>query len=67
MKTHEQLLDENNRLRAAVRSVTPNAVIRELAEKIRVQAAWSPVPDYRAGMMAAANMLDFGAPNGDPE
>jgi rRNA-processing protein FCF1 len=61
MRTREQLQEENTRLRAAVRSVTPNVVIRELAEAIRAEAIRSPLPEWRNGMLQAAAMLDGGA------
>lgn len=58
MKTREELQDENNRLRAAIREVEKWAGLREVVARIREEAGRSVVPDYRAGMLLAAGMLE---------
>jgi hypothetical protein len=62
VKTREELQDENNELRAAMRLATsePWAGVRELAVLIRAEAERSAVPDHRLGMLQAASILDGG-------
>lgn len=58
MKTREELADENNRLRAALRDVEKWAGVRETIVRIREEAGRSVVPDFRAGLLLAAGMLE---------
>lgn len=58
MRTREELQEENNALRAALRSVEKWTGVREVAMRIREEAIRSVVPDYRAGMLLAAGMLE---------
>jgi hypothetical protein len=58
VKTREELQTENNLLRAAMRDVEKWAGIRDVIARIREEAGRSVVPDYRAGMLLAAGMLE---------
>lgn len=63
MKTREELQEENNDLRAAMRAIfardsNKSTSAREVITRIREEAGRSVVPDYRAGMLLAAGMLE---------
>jgi hypothetical protein len=60
MRTREELADENSRLRAALRDVEKWAGVRETITRIREEAGRSVVPDFRAGLLLAAGMLEGG-------
>lgn len=58
MKTREQLLEENTRLRAAVREASDWAGVRQVAARIHEEAMAAVVPDYRNGLLKAVAILD---------
>lgn len=58
MRTREELQEENNALRAALRSVEKWTGVREVAMRIREEAIRSPLPEWRNGMLQAAAMLE---------
>lgn len=58
MRTREELQTENNALRAALRDVEKWAGVRETIVRIREEAGRSVVPDFRAGLLLAAGMLE---------
>jgi hypothetical protein len=56
--TIDELREENSRLRAAVREVQGWDGVQEAVMRIRAAAAEAVVPDYRAGLLVAAAMLE---------